>query len=160
MFALIPAERKHTRESWKKLCMHCPKFDETQRSGWCQKIAGMLLCWFFEGSLFGSDRGSRSTPNAAKRILCTPLQQQTTKIAHERLGPKSFHWLDLWKGFRPVVQKNLPGLIRFSSLSSSGLWSSLHGNSGHCQSQNTCSARLSSESSIAWHKSKRIQDNR
>lgn len=33
MFALIPAERKHTRESWKKLCMHCPKFDETQRSG-------------------------------------------------------------------------------------------------------------------------------
>lgn len=117
-------------ESWKKLCMHCPKFDETQRSGWCQKIARMLLCWFFEGSLFGWDRGSRSTPNAAKRILCTPLQQQTTKIAHERLGPKSFHWLDLWKGFRPVVQKNLPGLIRFSSLSSSGLWSSLHGTQG------------------------------
>ena len=84
----------------------------------------------FEGSLFGWDRGSRSTPNAAKRILCTPLQQQTTKIAHERLGPKSFHWLDLWKGFRPVVQKNLPGLIRFSSLSSSGLWSSLHGTQG------------------------------
>lgn len=33
-------------------------------------------------------------------------------------------------------------------------------NSGHSQSQNTCGARLSSESSIAWHKSKSIQDNR